>query len=100
MACEVEPLNSDRVEAMLGHARAYLRSANSNLAEGPDQSAVAFDEARHAAEVAAKALCIRVTGQDIGRVHSIGGALAHRGLIPADLEEKAVARLFAEHTRG
>lgn len=88
------------VEAMLAHARSYLRSARRNLELGPEQSAVAFDEARHAAEVAAKALVLHATGTDLGKVHSIGGSLAHAGLIPLSLDEKRVARLFAEHTRG
>lgn len=91
---------SAALEAMRSHAESYLRSARANLAQGPQQSSVAFDEARHAAEVSAKALYLAKTGTELGKVHNIGGTLAHTGLIPADLDEKAVARLFAEHTRG
>lgn len=89
-------------------AKAYLESARMNHERGPLQSNVAYDEARHAAEVAGKALYLAKNGSELvadhgkgrGRGHAIGGQLAQGGLIPEAVSERALSKLLRSRNRG
>ena len=83
---------------MLRHAQEFLAAARSNTGAG--RPAVAFDEARHAAEVAAKALHLKATGTDFGKGHAVAGPLNALGLLPAQVPERKWVRFFQEHTRA
>lgn len=93
-------VHEEELDAMFIHAVRFLRSACRNAEEGPEQAQVAFDEARHAAEVFGKILYARKTGSLLGKQHAIGGILSKQGLIPAAFEPATVSRFFQEHTRG
>jgi HEPN domain-containing protein len=77
-------------EEHLAAARDSLRASRHNAA---------FESARHAAEVAGKAMLLDATGEFPKR-HDIGGLLHQQGLVPADLDPVALDRLLAAHTRG
>lgn len=91
------------VEAMLGHARNYLANARDTVEHGPSRYAIAYDEARHAIELAGKVLLLRRTGDYPKRGktgHGIGGRLGFHGLIPASVDRHDLSRVLDQHTRG
>lgn len=96
-----ERLQDTMAEAarMVAHAQAYLASAHDN-ALVPLRQSVAFDEARHAAEVARKALFLRKTGTHLGKQHAIAGRLAREGLVPASIDPRDLSDFLMHHTRG
>src|SRR5688572_4363618 len=89
----------DEATVMVGHAQAYLDAARDNLRRS-GREMVAFDEARHAAEVAGKVLFLRKMGHSMGKVHAIAGKLAREGLIPRSVDMRRLSNLLARHTRG
>lgn len=88
---------------MIEHAQIYLESAHSNKATGPRQYPVAYDEARHALELAGKTLLLHKTGKYPTRgksAHRIGNLLARKGLIPQAASLHDLNRVLDHHTRG
>ena len=85
---------------MLDHARPFLDSARENAAKGPERAVVAFDEARHAAELAAKAILLRAEHVIVEKDHRMGRHLGRYGLMPSTYAIKAWNRFFAEHTKA
>lgn len=93
----------DEAEAMLEHARNYLANARDTLEHGPSRYAIAYDEARHAIELAGKVLLLRRTGDYPKRGktgHGIGGRLGFLGLIPTAVDRHELSRVLDQHTRG
>ena len=89
--------------AVLAHAQIYLESAEANRDRGARWLPVAYDEARHAAELAGKALLLRKTGSYPKRGkagHRIGSLLAREGLVPRGLDFLDLNGLLDHHTRG
>lgn len=93
-------MTQERIHAMAAHAQGFLHSAHRNRAEGESQLPVAYDEARHALEVASKALWLAATGTEMGKTHKAHGILAGRGFIPATIEPLTFSKAMQAHTRG
>lgn len=95
-------MNDDEAyaQAIIRHARGFLDAARLILEQDADLTPAAFETARHAAELAGKALLFRATGAIPRYEHAIGGSLGAHGLIPLALDPRAVSRLVAEHTRA
>ena len=89
----------DSAAVMLIHAQAYLASARQNLAAGPQQYAVAYDEARHALEIAGKAWLEKARGGH-PRDHRIGAKLFQEGLIQDREAVKRLNQVLDHHTRA
>jgi HEPN domain-containing protein len=60
---------------------------------------VAFESARHAAELACKALLVHRVGHS-PKTHLVAGDLAKAGLLPTGLSGRELHRLLAEFTLG
>ncbi|MBI4393343.1 MAG: HEPN domain-containing protein [Euryarchaeota archaeon] len=78
-------------------AREYLEAAE--LAFKNKLFNVAYEEARTAAELAAKVLLIRA-GHSPGRDHNPAGQLAFRRLVPDGMSERALSRFLGDSSRG
>lgn len=78
-------------------AQEYLEAAEDSLKEG--RLNVAYDEARTAAELAAKATLAGKTGS-FPRDHNPAGKLFQEGLVPEGMNPKELSRLLGDHTRG
>lgn len=80
-------------------ASAYLESARANLQRASRFFPVAYDEARHAAELFGKCLLLMKTGR-YPHKHRIGGILAQEGLVPRTVEWYELNALLDHHTLG
>ncbi|MEA3202751.1 MAG: hypothetical protein QOI63_417, partial [Thermoplasmata archaeon] len=70
-----------------------------NLRRKKPRLSVAFAEARHASELAAKALLCRAVG-DCPRKHEVAPHLYRAGVMPKELVPRQVDRLLRSFTRG
>lgn len=94
---------ADDPRAVMGHAEVYLENAEATIERGPRFYAVAFDEARHAVELACKTMLLKKTAQYPARGsrgHRIGGLMSREGLIPNNVDRRALNRTLDHHTRG
>lgn len=87
----------DDWERLRDRAREFLEAARTSLAA--ERFNVAFDEARDAAELAAKALLCRRDGT-YPAAHNVAGPLQTARLIPRGLSPKALSRLLSAASRG
>lgn len=85
------------VRQFLERAQEFLAAAQDNL--DARRCNVAHEDARTAAELAGKALLQHASGSHPRR-HAIGGDLHQLGLLPPDIDARAVARLLKERTRA
>lgn len=61
---------------------------------------VAFEAARHAAELAAKAILYESTGSYPDRKHDVSGPLAQNNLVPQGVRASDLSKLLSEFTLG
>lgn len=78
-------------------AEEWLGAGQSQMEEG--RSHVAFEALRNAAELAAKALILRKTG-DFPQDHAVAGILAKQGLMPSKVDGRDLHRLLAKFSLG
>jgi len=78
-------------------AAEWLAAAEDELRAG--RLRVAFESARHAAELAGKARLLSATGT-YPKSHTIASQLHRAGLVPSGVDAKAVHRLLSEFTLG
>ena len=83
--------------AMLARATEHLQAAQRCLGDGLHHPA--YELARTAAELYAKALLVRKTGS-YPREHNVSGELQHRRLIPPDVSPTELSRFLDDYTRG
>lgn len=69
------------------------------LREGGRSNHVAFEAARHAAELAAKAILVRA-GKEYPEQHAVAGKLAQHSLIPQGVEARKLQKLLSRFTLG
>ncbi len=92
-------MTSPEIRRFLNLASEYLESAMTNAEEATFRPNVAYDEARHTAELAGKVL-LQHKHQQYPRKHSIAGHLAQHGLIPINVDPRALHRFLEHHTRA
>ena len=85
-------------DPLLDLAEGYLRTARS-AAENLDWPQ-AFENARTAAELAAKHLLARHGMTAIGKEHDVAPQLVKAGLWPAGVQGQRLSRFLSEYTRG
>lgn len=78
-------------------AEEWLDAGRSQLADG--RYHVAFEALRNAAELAAKALILKHSGQ-FPQEHAVGGLLAKLGKMPARVKGSDLHRLLVKFTVG
>lgn len=78
-------------------ARDWLATAREQSAAG--RRHVAFEAARLASELAAKAILLEALGT-FPKEHQVTGTLFAHGLVPESVEARDLARLLAEFTLG
>lgn len=87
----------EELEQILDRAEEFLSAAN--LLHESGLYNAAFDDARHAAELAAKALLLYHSGSYPTK-HQVASELHKAGLIPHHIPPKMVSRLLAGFTTG
>ncbi len=87
----------DLEEQLWDGAAEWLAAAQQERASG--RLRVAFEAARHSAELSAKALLVRATGS-FPKSHTVAGQLHRAGLVPAGVEPKVLHRLLSDFTLG
>lgn len=87
----------DERARLMALAGEYLESAASNL--DAERFHVAFESARHAAELAGKAPLLDARG-DYPKSHDVGRPLAAAGLVPPGISPAALDRFLAQYLRG
>ncbi|MEA3202204.1 MAG: hypothetical protein QOE90_3632 [Thermoplasmata archaeon] len=83
--------------ALLDGSREWEDASVTEMQRG--RRRVAFEAARHAAELAGKALLAHATGEH-PKSHLIAGAIAKAGLLPPAVDGRALHKLLAEFTLG
>lgn len=78
-------------------AEEWLDAGRSQLSEG--RYHVAFEALRNAAELAAKALILRATG-DFPQDHAVAGVLSRAGILPGKVDGRELHRLLVKFTLG
>ena len=87
---------SDAQTLRLG-AQEWLDASYSEARQG--RARVAFEAARHAAELAAKARLVE-RGVRYRNEHNVAPALAHHGLLPRGVDGAALSRILSAVTLG
>lgn len=87
----------DEAERLHQGAREWLEAARSEALAGRHH--VAFEAARHAAELACKAILMDATGS-YPKKHDVTGPLAQAGRLPLGVDGRALSRLFGAFTAG
>jgi HEPN domain-containing protein len=82
---------------LIALASEYLASAQDSLRA--HRANAAFESARHAAELAGKAMLLQAIGEYPKR-HDIGGALHAAGLVPSEVDPVRLDKLLALYLRG
>lgn len=83
-------------EELQDRAKEFLDSAISDKEADPPRRFACLMNAINPAELAGKSLLVQATGA-YPREHRIAGTLAHHGLIPLEVEERAVSDLFERY---
>lgn len=78
-------------------AREWLDASYAEARAG--RRRVAFEAARHAAELAAKARILE-SGREYRREHNVAPELARRGLVPRAVDAATLSRLLSAATLG
>lgn len=84
-------------QKLLDGAQEWLDSAKTEASLG--RRRVAFEAARHAAELAAKAILVHRQGV-YPKSHLVAGALSKLGALPGRVDGRRLHRLLAEFTLG
>jgi HEPN domain-containing protein len=84
-------------QGLCARGQEFLDAARASRDAG--RSAVAYEEARTAAELFAKALLLVRLGS-FPHKHPVGGLLQQHGLIPSGVSPRALSRLLSDSTRG
>lgn len=79
-------------------AREWLNAAEDE--REANRNNVAFEAARHAAELAGKALLLEGTGTYPDRRHNVSGPLSQEDLVPSNVSASDLSKLLSEHTLG
>ncbi|MFA5862315.1 MAG: HEPN domain-containing protein [Candidatus Thermoplasmatota archaeon] len=87
----------DESQKLISLAEDYWESARDNLAK--QRYNVAFEAARHAAELAGKAMLLRKIG-DFPKRHDIGGDLHRAKLVPVGVDAATLDEFLADYLRG
>ena len=87
----------NELHALIERAEEFLAAAQQLAGSGLNNAA--FDDARHAAELAGKALLLQKLGS-YPQKHQIAGELTHAGLLPPELEPRTVSRVLGAFTAG
>ncbi len=83
---------------LLDRAEGYLRTARAALENG--DLSPAYENARTAAELAAKAMLARHGVTATGKEHNVAPQLVQAGLWPAGEPGKRLSRFLGDYTRG
>ncbi|HUR68117.1 MAG TPA: HEPN domain-containing protein [Candidatus Thermoplasmatota archaeon] len=84
-------------DLLVSGSEEWLAAARDELAAGRNR--VAFESARHAAELACKALLLRATGS-YPKTHDVSGQLAQTGALPSGITGRRLSRFLADFTAG
>lgn len=84
-------------EALVAAAREWLAASSTELEQR--RYRVAFEAARHAAELAGKALLVEATGGH-PKAHAIAGALSNENVLPDGVSGRRLHKLLSRYTAG
>lgn len=82
---------------LVAGAREWLEAAQSELGEG--RFRVAYEAARHAAELAAKAMLLEAKGRYPQR-HDVSSDVEREGVRPSSVRFQELRKLLSSHTLG
>lgn len=87
----------DELESLHHAAREWLEAAEAEALAG--RHLVAFESARHAAELACKAILLLRVGS-YPKMHDVSGLLSQREMLPSGVSGRSLSRLLSAFTSG